>query len=158
MGNFFTVDHSFTVPYDQYTSKICMLCNNKKIKNDDLIILNIIYYGNKNDNIGGELLLRCSHGHILKYRSHDYKHILYCANEIKNKKNEESQSEIDKLKNQIIELKNQIIKLKNQIENIKNNVSYEKENIPTAPLEINNNNLNMINDDNIQTVEAKLIL
>ena len=143
-----------TTSYLQNNYKICIVCNKNNILNEDLMILSCEHNGfnYKSGDFGMDLFLRCSEGHLLKYRGaskyidsvikyiEDIKHekkvgeITLLKNEIKTLKkiekleNEKKDEEITLLKNEIKTLKKTIEKLENEI--LKNNT------IPSAPVEI----------------------
>ena len=128
-------------PYTQKTWKICMVCNNNKLFNSDLMVLNILVDDEHKYSNGDPtkiLLLKCSKFHILKYEgnSRHIDYVLKNLTDIYKDKNTEPKNN-----NEIEKLKNEIVELKQQIKNLKNISNTE----PTAPLE------------QIQIVEATLI-
>lgn len=106
----------------QNTYKICMSCNDNKLLNEDLMILNIMTYADLKDK--SQLLLRCSKGHILIYENSE-DHINWCEkqiienNEMRKKvlQTNKNDDEINKLKTEILSLKQEIKELRESRQN-----------------------------------------
>lgn len=116
-----------STPHEQITCKICMKCNETKLLNTELMILNLM-----TETINSsrrQLLLRCSKGHILLYEG-DTEHITNCVTILNQK--QASMSEIDELKKEISLLKEEI--------------EFLKKNEPSAPHLLN-----------VELVEAQII-
>ena len=138
MGNYNSLPHFQNLPHYQNTWKICMKCNNNKILNTNLMILNHIKYREEdaNDEIKKRILMRCDKGHILIYEGRP-KHIDWCCEQIikNNEINENNkiniETEMDELKKAITLLNEQMKSLDNNNNNKNKNKNNEE---PSAPI------------------------